>query len=54
MALQKTALVVETNYVVASVIEGTLAQSGFRVVVALDEKEARAEMLQRAGPPADT
>ncbi len=44
MVLQKTALVVETNYLVASVIEGPLAQSGFRVVVALDEQEARVAM----------
>ncbi len=41
---QKTALVVETNYLVASVIESPLTQSGFRVVVAFDGDEARAAL----------
>lgn len=41
MPLSKTALVVETNYLVASVIEDPLRVSGFRVIVAVDEDEAR-------------
>ena len=41
LPLPKTALVVETNYLIASVIESPLIASGFQVVVATDEDEAR-------------
>ena len=41
MSSPVTALVVETNYLIASAIENPLTKSGFKVVVALDEAEAR-------------
>ena len=41
MPQQKTALVVETNYLVASSVEGPLLGAGFRVIVALDAEEAK-------------
>ena len=45
----KTALVVETNYLVASVIEDPLRAIGFSVIVAVDEDEARA-VIASDGP----
>jgi len=45
MSSQVTALVVETNYLIASAIEKPLIESGFKVVVALDEAQAREAIL---------
>jgi len=39
-SLPSTALVVETNYLVASVIEAPLANAGYRVLIATDPVEA--------------
>lgn len=42
MAHQVTVLVVETNFLIASAVEGPLLREGFKVVVAMDEAEADA------------
>jgi len=42
-----TALVVETNYLIASAIEMPLAQGGFEVVIAGDDEAAREALTSR-------
>lgn len=46
MAAQLLALVVETNYLIASAIEVPLAESGYLVVVATSEEETHAALAE--------
>lgn len=47
MSNKVTALVVETNYLIASAIEMPLAKDGFEVVIASDDKHARETLGSR-------
>jgi DNA-binding response OmpR family regulator len=43
-SIPRTALVVETNYLVASVIEAPLVHAGYRVLIATDPDEAESHL----------
>lgn len=47
MAIQGTALVVETNYLIAAAIEGPLAAAGYQVVVAINQAETEAAITEQ-------
>lgn len=47
MSSPVTALVVETNFLIASAIEMPLAKGGFDVIIASDDKQARESLASR-------